>query len=92
LSLIFATAIYFVIWWTVLFAVLPFAGQSQQDAGSRIPGTPASAPAAPKLLRVALITSLLAAVLLAMLYFTIEYNLLDRIGLPIRAPAAPPAG
>ncbi len=90
MSLTFAIAIYFVIWWTVLFIALPFAGRSQQEAGTRVPGTPASAPAAPKFFRVLLATSLLAGALLAMIYFGIEYNLLDRIGLPIRAPNPPP--
>ncbi len=92
MSLTFAIAIYFVIWWTVLFVALPFAGRSQQEAGTRVPGTPASAPAEPKFLRVILVTTLLAAVLLAMVYFGIEYNLLDRIGLPVRPPADPPTG
>ena len=90
MSLTFAIAVYFVIWWTVLFVALPFAGRSQQEAGTRVPGTPASAPAAPKLFRVMLATTLLAGVLLAMVYFAIEYNVLDRIGLPVRAPNPPP--
>ncbi len=92
MSVTFAIAVYFVIWWTVLFVALPFAGRSQQDAGTRVPGTPASAPAAPKFLRVVLVTSLLAAVLLAMIYASIEYSLLDRLGLPVRTPADPPTG
>ena len=92
MSLIFAIAVYFVIWWTVLFIALPFAGRSQAEAGTRVPGTPASAPEAPKLLRVAFITTAIAAVLLGLVYLSIEYNLLDRIGLPVRAPADPPTG
>ncbi len=92
MSVVFAIAIYFVIWWTLLFTVLPFAGRSQHDAGIRVPGTPASAPAAPKLLRVVMITSVLAAIVLALVIVAIEYNLLDRLGLPVHAPADPPAG
>ena len=92
MSVTFAIAIYFVIWWTILFAVLPFAGRSQQEAGSRVPGTPASAPAAPKLLRVALITSAIAAAILAAIYLGIAYDLLSRIGYPLHVPANPPAG
>jgi predicted secreted protein len=90
-SIPFAIAIYFVVWWTVLFAVLPFAGRSQQEAGTRVAGTPASAPAAPKLVRVALITSAIAAVIVALIILSIEYDLLTRIGLPLRPPE-PPAG
>ncbi len=89
MSIPFAIAIYFVVWWTVLFAVLPFAGRSQQEAGTRVPGTPASAPDAPKLLRVALITSAIAAAILGLIVLSIEYDLLTRIGLPLRRPEAP---
>ena len=91
MSIPFGVAVYFVIWWTILFAVLPFAGRSQQQAGTRVPGTPASAPDAPKLLRVALITSAIAAAILGLIILSIEYDLLARIGYPLRAPE-PPAG
>ncbi|GBD47553.1 DUF1467 family protein [Methylopila sp. Yamaguchi] len=37
-------AIYFVIWWITLFAILPFGMRSQFDAGEVIPGTEPSAP------------------------------------------------
>jgi predicted secreted protein len=86
-SIAFAVAIYFVIWWTVLFVVLPFAGRSQHAAGVRVPGTPASAPEAPKLVRVMLITSLLAAVGFALVYLAIEFDLLTQLGMPLRPPA-----
>ena len=91
MSPIFAVAVYFVIWWTVLFTVLRFAGRSQHDAGTRVPGTPASAPVAPKLLRVALATSVLAAIILGLFYLAIAYNFLDRIGYPLHQPSSSPA-
>lgn len=56
-------AIFFVIWWTVLFAVLPFGVRTQDEEGKLVPGTPGSAPATPKLLRTVLITTLLATAL-----------------------------
>ena len=92
MSATLAIALYFVIWWMVLFTVLPFAGRSQQEAGTRVPGTPASAPAAPKLLPIAVATSVIAAVVLGLLVLAIEYNLLDRLGLPVHPPADPPSG
>jgi predicted secreted protein len=33
MSIPFAIALYFVIWWTVLFAVLPFGVRTQDEAG-----------------------------------------------------------
>jgi predicted secreted protein len=55
-------AIYFVVWWTLLFTVLPFGVRSQAESGEVVPGTDPGAPAAPGLLRKALWTSLVAAV------------------------------
>jgi predicted secreted protein len=73
---VLAAAVYFVIWWTVLFAVLPFAGRSQQEAGEVVAGTPASAPSRPRLLRVAGITSAVSAVLLLVLWLVMGSGLL----------------
>lgn len=56
-------AIYFVVWWIVLFAVLPLRIRTQGEAGDVVPGTPASAPARPDLLLKAAITTVLAAAL-----------------------------
>ncbi|NBW15939.1 MAG: DUF1467 family protein [Caulobacteraceae bacterium] len=45
-------AVYFVIWWTVLFAVLPFGVRSQAEAGEISQGTDPGAPSAPRMRRV----------------------------------------
>jgi predicted secreted protein len=58
-------AMYFVIWWICLFAVLPLRVRTQGEAGEVVPGTPASAPARPQLLLKAGITTVVAAVVLA---------------------------
>lgn len=57
-----AFAVYFVIWWTVLFAVLPFGIRSQVESGEVVEGTEPGAPALPGLMRKAVITTLIAAV------------------------------
>ena len=51
MSLTFAIAIYVVIWWTVLFAVLPIGVRTQGEDGVVVPGTPESAPTATRMLR-----------------------------------------
>ena len=58
-------AMYFVIWWICLFAVLPLKVRTQGEAGEVVPGTPASAPARPHLLLKAGITTVVAAIVLA---------------------------
>ena len=44
-------ALYFVIWWITLFAVLPFGIRSQQEAGDVVEGTEPGAPILPGLLQ-----------------------------------------
>ncbi|TBW36953.1 DUF1467 family protein [Siculibacillus lacustris] len=63
-----AIAVYFVIWWTVLFLVLPFRVRTQGDAGAVVPGTPSSAPVRPALLAKALWTTVLSAIVFAGLW------------------------
>ena len=46
-----ALAIYFIIWWVVLFISLPFAMRSQAEVGEVTEGTEPGAPFDPQLLR-----------------------------------------
>ena len=64
-----AIVVYFTMWWVVLFAVLPFGVKSQHEAGvTNLPsGADAGAPVAPMLLRKALWTTVISAVLFAAL-------------------------
>ena len=48
MSVTFAIAIYLIIWWTVLFAVLPLGVRTQGEDGVVVPGTPESAPTHPR--------------------------------------------
>jgi predicted secreted protein len=56
-------AIYFVVWWLVLFAVLPFGVRTQDEETDTVLGTPGSAPGRPMLVRKAIATSVIAALL-----------------------------
>jgi predicted secreted protein len=55
-------ALYFVVWWTVLFAVLPFGVQTQADDGVIVAGSEPGAPSMPRLAEKALWTTLVANV------------------------------
>jgi predicted secreted protein len=55
-----AIAIFITIWFTVLFAVLPFGIRSQHEAGDFVRGTDPGAPVAPRLLVKALWTTLIS--------------------------------
>jgi predicted secreted protein len=58
----------------VLFAVLPFGVRTQAEDGDVVPGTPESAPAKPRLLRIFLINTLVATVVFALVYAAIVYK------------------
>ena len=60
-----AMALYFVVWWTALFAVLPFGARSQAEAGNILPGTDPGAPALPALNEKAIWTTILAGAVFA---------------------------
>jgi predicted secreted protein len=79
-------AIYFVMWWIVLFAVLPFGIRTQNDDKAIVPGTPASAPSRAHFGKAALRTTLVSGVLFGMFYFvfvTLGYTFAD---LPLLVP------
>jgi predicted secreted protein len=76
LSLTGALALYFLVWWITLFAVLPFGVRSQAEAGDVATGSDPGAPALPRLGEKAVWTSLAAS-----LVFTLIAWLLPLAGL-----------
>jgi len=74
MSLTLAAAIYVVIWWTVLFAVLPIGVRTQGEDGEIVPGTPASAPTRPRLGRIVWLTTLFSCALFAAFWLAVRYH------------------
>jgi len=63
-------AVYFVIWWTVLFTVLPFGVRNEAETGeAHVEGTDPGAPVMPNLVKKAMITSVIAAVIFAIVWY-----------------------
>jgi predicted secreted protein len=83
-------AIYFIVWWIVLFAVLPWGVRSQDEAGDVVPGSDPGAPAIPRLGLKIIWTTIVSAVLMAAVYAVFAAKLLSIddlarfIGMPIR--------
>jgi predicted secreted protein len=67
-------ALYFIIWWLTLFAVLPFGVRSQQESGETVVGSDPGAPAIMRLGRIALINSCVALVILALVWIVYIEN------------------
>jgi predicted secreted protein len=67
-------AAYVVIWWLVIFAVLPFGVRPSAEGE---PGHDAGAPANPRLKLKAAITTGVAAIIWLLVYWAVESDLVD---------------
>jgi predicted secreted protein len=77
MSLTTSLAIYFIVWWTVLFAVLPWGVRSQVETGDVVPGTDPGAPALPKLGSKMLWTTIIATITFAAIDVVYTYRLIS---------------
>lgn len=71
MTLLSGLAIYLVIWWIVLFAILPWGVRTQDEADEVVPGSSASAPTHPLLLRKAIATTIVSGIVFGLLWFLV---------------------
>ena len=65
-----ALAVYFIIWWAVLFTVLPIGVRSAHEAGEEVePGNEPGAPVNPNLLKKAIWTTFISGAVFVLVYF-----------------------
>lgn len=69
-------AIYVLVWWLTFFAVLPFGVRSQEESGDFTAGTDPGAPAIHRVWIKVLYTTVISAVIFAVLYFVYVNDLL----------------
>jgi len=75
MSWISIAAIYFILWWVVLFAMLPFGVKTQEEDGEVTLGTVASAPRGPHMRGAVIRTTIVATVIFAAFYIaTVHYG------------------
>jgi predicted secreted protein len=78
-----AIAIFFIIWWVTLFAVLPWGNREPDPEEERVDGAEMGAPARPGLRRKVLVTTLLSVLIFAGVYALVTSGLtLEDIPLP----------
>lgn len=63
-----AAALYFIVWWLTLFAILPFGLRTQDDEQEVVLGTVSSAPKGPHMLRAMIRTTIVSAAILGSFY------------------------
>lgn len=79
-------AVYFIIWWLTLFAVLPIGLRTQDDENSVVPGTVGSAPARFRGLRVVIMTTVASGVIYGIYMLLTGYLGLSLDDLPNMVP------
>ena len=72
-----AFAIYFVMWWVVLFLTLPFGVRSQHEDGEGAPGTDPGAPVASRMGRKMIWTTVISAIIFAIASLAYNAGLLN---------------
>lgn len=83
MSLIGGMAVYGLIWFLVLFTVLPFGVRTSQESGEElVEGAAESAPVRPLLLRKLFITTGIAFVVWAAVFVVLEYRLIGLDDIP----------
>ncbi|RIK88368.1 MAG: DUF1467 domain-containing protein [Hyphomicrobiales bacterium] len=85
MSWISIAAIYFILWWVVLFAMLPFGVKTQEEDGEVTLGTVASAPRGPHMLRAAIRTTIVSGLIfsafyVAVVHYGFSFDDIPRIG------------
>ena len=72
-----AIAIYFLIWWITLFAVLPFGVRSQHEGDGYAQGTDPGAPILARIGMKLVWTTIVASIVFAILAAIYKYKLID---------------
>ncbi len=86
MAILSGLAVYFVIWWLTLFAVLPIGLRTQDEEQNVVPGTVASAPARFRALRIFLTTTIVSAVIYGVWYIAETYFGWSFKDLPVLVP------
>ena len=68
-----AIALYFIIWWLTLFAILPLGVRSQEEAGEVIPGSEIGAPATARMGYKVMLTTLVSLPIFLAIWFGMAY-------------------
>lgn len=83
MNLASALAIYFIIWWLVLFLVLPFGIRNAHETGETVEeGHEPGAPVNPRLVHKVFITTILASLIFAAFYLSQTRGYLSLESLP----------
>ena len=78
-------AIFLIIWWTVLFAVLPLGTTTRAEAGLPNDGSDPGAPVDPKLKKKFITTTWVSVIVFLLIFGVVHFKLVDLTALPWRS-------
>ena len=87
MGFVFYLSVYLVVWWTVLFTILPLGVRSHHEEGIDVPGggEPAS-PVNPNIKKKFITTTWVSAIVLGVIWLVLHFNLITLPTYPIAAP------
>jgi len=93
MSIASGIAIYFIIWWLVLFLALPFGVRNSHESGAVVEaGHEPGAPVNPALVRKAILTTMLATIVFGIFYYLKTQGYLTLDNLPFYGTMLKPNG
>ena len=76
MSIVTGIAVYFIIRWLVIFAVLPWGVKGQHEDNNVVKGTEPGAPVHARMKRKAIQTTIVAAIIWAVIFVIVKYHLI----------------
>ena len=77
MSITGSVVVFIILWWLVLFIILPRNINSQQEKGNIIEGTDPGAPTNPNIVKKLVITTFITSLLFAIIFFLTYFNILN---------------
>jgi len=77
MSITGSVVVFIILWWLVLFIILPRNINSQHENGNIIEGTDPGAPTNPNIVKKLVITTFITSLLFAIIFFLTYFNILN---------------
>ncbi|WP_310620454.1 DUF1467 family protein [Flexibacterium corallicola] len=75
MSIVLSVAVFFMMWWILFLAILPFGIKTQAEEGETVHGSAESAPVHPYMLRKVIANTIVTGILFAIVYVVIDSGL-----------------
>jgi len=82
MPLVTGIAVYFVLWWLIIFIVLPWGVKGQHEEGKIVRGSEPGAPTKARMKRKAIQTTILTAIVWVIIFVIVKYKLIDIDNIP----------